>query len=266
MFRIKPLILFSVFIFLFGCAVVPITGRRQLSLISNSQLVALSNTNYRQILKESKFSQDSLNIQLVKDVGSDIAQAAEEFLKENGMENEIKSYQWEFSLIEDDEKANAFAMPGGKIAVYTGILEVTKDKDGLATVMAHEVAHAIANHGGERISQMLLVELGGATLSEALSKNPGKTTQIWMLAYGLGTNIGVILPYSRTQELEADRIGLILMAKAGYDPMAAIPFWERMNEKAKSRPLEFLSTHPAPERRIEDIRKAIPEALEYYKK
>lgn len=203
---------------------------------------------------------------MVKEVGNKVAQATEQFLKESGLEDEAESYEWEFNLIEDDEIANAFCLPGGKIAVYTGILEVAQGKDGLATVIAHEVAHAIANHGGERISQLLLVELGAVTLSEALSKNPNQTSQLWMMAYGLGANLGVMLPYGRTQELEADRIGLILMAKAGYDPRVAIPFWERMNENAKSRPLEFLSTHPAPERRIEDIRKALSEALEYYKK
>jgi len=265
MLRNKLSILFVVSLFLFGCAVVPITGRKQFSLISNVQLLTLSQTNYQQVLNESKLSKDISKIQTVERVGNKIAQATEQFLRENNMADQIKDYQWEFKLIEDDEIVNAFCMPGGKIGVYTGILEVAKDDEGIATVLAHEVAHAIANHAGERISQLLLVELGEVTLSDALSKNPGKTSQIWMLAYGIGTNIGIILPYSRTQELEADRIGLILMAKAGYDPRSAISFWERMNEKAKSRPLEFLSTHPAPERRIEDIRKTIPEALEYYK-
>ncbi len=266
MIKLKSALIFIFLIFCFGCAVVPITGRTQFSLISSSQLIALSNTNYRQVLEESKLSQNSVQVQAVKDVGEKVAQATEKFLREVGMDNDIKNYEWEFNLIDDDEVENAFCMPGGKIAVYSGILELTQDDDGLATVIAHEIAHAVANHGGERISQMLLVELGGATLQEALSDNPGKTSQIWMMAYGLGANLGIILPYSRTQELEADRIGLILMAKAGYDPRAVIPFWERMNENAKSRPLEFLSTHPAPERRIEDIRKAIPEALDYYNK
>jgi predicted Zn-dependent protease len=263
MFRLKVLII--VLILLTGCVVVPITGRKQLSLISDSQLIALSNSNYDQILKESKLSNDVAKINMVKAIGNNIADATEQFMRENSMADQIDDYGWEFKLIEDNKVANAFCLPGGKIAVYAGILEITKDDDGLATVLAHEIAHAIANHGGERISQMLLVELGEATLSDALSKNPGKTSEIWMLAYGLGTNLGVILPYSRTQELEADRIGLILMAKAGYDPRSAIPFWERMNEKSEFRPLEFLSTHPAPEKRMEDIRKAIPEALTYYK-
>jgi predicted Zn-dependent protease len=266
MFRFRIVNLFIILLFLSGCAVVPITGRRQFSFIPNSQLVTLSNDNYQQILSESKLSQDTAQTEIVKEVGNNIAQATEKFLKESGKEKELESYKWEFNLIEDKETANAFCLPGGKIAVYTGILDITQDKDGLATVIAHEVAHAIANHGGERVSQLLLVEVGAVTLSEALSKNPSKTSQLWQLAYGLGTNLGVVLPYSRLQELEADRIGLILMAKAGYDPSAAIPFWERMNEKSKSRPLEFLSTHPAPARRIEDIKKAMPEALKYYNK
>ncbi|MFC1708805.1 M48 family metallopeptidase [Candidatus Omnitrophota bacterium] len=263
--KVKSFALFIVIIFLTGCAVVPITGRKQFSLISSSQLMTLSNDNYRQILSESELSQDLLKLEMVKEVGNKVALATEKFLRENDLEKEVESYKWEFNLIEDDEIANAFCLPGGKIAVYTGILEVAQDKDGLATVIAHEVAHAIANHGGERISRMLLVNLGAVTLSEALSKNPDKTGNIWMMAYGLGANLGVVLPHSRLQELEADRIGLILMAKAGYDPRSAIPFWQRMNEKSKSRPLEFLSTHPAPAKRIEDIIKVLPEALEHYK-
>lgn len=265
MFKIKPLTLFIFFIFFVGCVVVPITGRKQFSLISSVQLLSLSQANYKQILEESEFSQDFLKTKMIERVGNKIASATEQFLRENNMADQIEDYQWEFKLIEDDENVNAFCMPGGRIGVYTGILEVSRDDVGMATVLAHEIAHAIANHAGERMSHLLLVELGEATLADALNKNPGKTSQIWMLAYGIGTNVGIILPYSRTQELEADRIGLILMAKAGYDPRNAISFWKRMNEKAKSRPVEFLSTHPVPERRMEDIRKAMPEALEYYR-
>jgi predicted Zn-dependent protease len=152
------------------------------------------------------------------------------------------------------------------VGVYSGILPVAHGENGLAVVMGHEVAHAIANHGGERMSQLLLAQLGGMALSTAVKEQPEKTQQLAMLAYGVGAHVGVLLPYSRKHESEADRIGLILMARAGYDPRAAIPFWQRMNEQGGERPPEFLSTHPAPERRIQDIRDQIPEAMKYYQK
>ncbi|MEK6635205.1 MAG: M48 family metallopeptidase, partial [Planctomycetota bacterium] len=170
-----------------------------------------------------------------------------------------------FKLIQDDKTVNAFCMPGGKIAVYTGILPITQDENGLAVVLGHEVAHALANHGGERMSQLLLAQMGATTLSAALSQQPQQTRQLLLQVYGIGANVGVILPYSRNHELEADHIGLIIMARAGYDPRTAIPFWQRMNDKAGKRPPEFLSTHPAPIKRIEDIRNKIPEAMKYYK-
>ena len=186
-------------------------------------------------------------------------------MRENGMEKEIETYHWEFNLIEDDKTINAFCMPGGKIAVYTGILPVTQDENGLAVVLGHEVAHALANHGGERMSQMMLAQLGATSLSVALSSQPALAKDLIMQAYGVGANVGVLLPYSRRHELEADHIGLILMARGGYDPRTAIPFWQRMNNVGGERPPEFLSTHPTPEKRIEDIQKEIPEAMKYYK-
>jgi len=156
-------------------------------------------------------------------------------------------------------------MPGGKVAVYTGLLSITQDENGLAVVMGHEVAHAIAKHGNERMSQALLAQFGAIGLSLALARSPGLTSDIFMQAYGVGTQVGFLLPYSRIHESEADRIGLVLMAKAGYDPRAAIGLWQRMNAKGGSRPPEFLSTHPAPESRIRDIESYIPEAMQYYK-
>ncbi|MFC1703517.1 M48 family metallopeptidase [Candidatus Omnitrophota bacterium] len=250
---------------LIGCATVPVTGRKQLSLVSSSQLFALSSDSYRQLISKAKLSTDTENTQMLQEVGKRIAVAAEEFMRENNMAQEIQSYRWEFNLIEDEKAVNAFAMPGGKVAVYTGILPVTKDADGLATVVGHEIAHVMANHGGERMSQLLLVNLGGIALATAVRQKPNETQQYVMIAYGLGANVGVLLPYSRTHESESDRIGLILMARAGYDPRKAIGFWERMNAQKKLRPPEFLSTHPAPARRIDDIRKTIPEAMGYYK-
>lgn len=252
--------------FVAGCATVPITGRRQLSLIPASTLLSVSVQSYDQLLKESKLSSDAQNTALVRAVGRNIGAAAEQFLRDNGLEGEIKNYQWDFNLIEDPKTVNAFCMPGGKVAVYTGILPLTQDANGLAVVVGHEVAHAIANHGNERMSQMLLVQLGGMTLEQALSEKPQQTQQLWMAAYGLGANVGILLPYSRGNELEADHIGLVLMARAGYDPGTAIPFWERMNAAGGAAPPEFLSTHPAPATRINDMKKYLPEAMKYYKK
>jgi predicted Zn-dependent protease len=188
-------------------------------------------------------------------------------MRANGMSAVAGTYKWEFSLIQDDATANAFCMSGGKVGVYTGILPITQNSAGLAVVVAHEVAHALANHGGERMSQLLLAQLGGMALSQAIRQKPEETQQLAMAAYGLGANVGVLLPYDRKQESEADRIGLILMAQAGYDPQAAIAFWQRMEAKGSGgAPPEFLSTHPSHATRIEDLRKWLPEALTYYKK
>lgn len=248
-----------------GCATVPLTERKTLRLVSDSELATLSIQQYSEVLKKSKLSNDPGKVHLVKRVGERIARASEAFMKDSGMEADIKNYKWEFNLIEDDQVANAWCMPGGKVAVYTGILPITHDESGLAVVLGHEIAHAIANHGNERMSEALLVQLGGASLSLALSKEPALTNQLFMAAYGLGANVGILLPYSRVHESEADRIGLVLMAKAGYDPRVAVPFWQRMNEKGEARPPEFLSTHPAPETRIKQIQALIPEAMKYYR-
>jgi predicted Zn-dependent protease len=248
-----------------GCATVPVTGRKSLNILPDSELLSMSLQQYNDVLKKSKLSNDPAKIQMVKRVGEKIASATEQFFTEKGMESEIRNYKWEFSLIEDDKVVNAWCMPGGKVAVYTGILPITQTDTGLAVVMGHEIAHAIAKHGNERMSQGMLAQLGAVGLSAALSTNPGATSEIFMAAYGLGANVGILLPYGRLQESEADQIGLIIMAKAGYDPREAVPFWKRMNEKGGSRPPEFLSTHPTPETRIKDIEAEIPEAMKYYK-
>ena len=250
---------------LFACSTVPVTGRRSLNILPDSELLSMSLQQYNDTLKKSKLSNDPAKVQMVKRVGERIAKATGEFFKENGMESEIQNYKWEFNLIEDDKVVNAWCMPGGKVAVYTGILPITQNDTGLAVVMGHEIAHAIAKHGNERMSQGLLAQLGAVGLSAALSSHPGPTSQIFMAAFGLGANVGLLLPYGRLQESEADHIGLVLMAKAGYDPRQAVPFWQRMNEKGGSRPPEFLSTHPAPETRIKDIEAEIPDAMRYYK-
>ncbi|MGB7919588.1 MAG: M48 family metallopeptidase [Desulfobacterales bacterium] len=248
-----------------GCAEVPITGRQSLHLVPESELLTLSLQQYNDVLQKSKLSTDDQKVAMVRRVGNRVAKAAESFLAESGHQDLIKNFQWQFNLIEDDQTVNAWVMPGGKAAVYTGILPFTKDETGLAVVLGHEVGHALANHGNERMSQGLLANMGGMALSVALSSQPQMTQELAMAAFGAGASIGVLLPYSRLQESEADHIGLILMARAGYDPREAVPFWQRMNASPGSRPPELLSTHPAPETRITKIKALIPEAMAYYR-
>jgi predicted Zn-dependent protease len=250
---------------LLACATVPLTERKTLRLIPDSELLSLSFQQYSDVLRKSRLSNDPMKVQMVKRVGEKIARSCEEFLRESKLESDIKNYKWEFNLIEDDKVVNAWCMPGGKVAFYTGILPLTQDETGIAVVMGHEVAHAMAKHGNERMSEALLVQLGGVGLSVALAKQPNQTKQIFLGVYGVTANVGIMLPYSRLHESEADRIGLVLMAKAGYNPREAIPFWQRMNKQGGSKPPEFLSTHPAPETRIKDIQSHIPEAMKYYK-
>ena len=246
-----------------SCTTVPITNRRQFAVIPSSQMLGLSKQQYGQVLNESKLSNDKKQEALIRKVGNRIAGAVDEYYQENGLSN---NFQWEYNLIEDDEVVNAWCMPGGKIAFYTGILKYTQDEVGIATVMGHEVAHAIAKHGNERMSQGLVANLGTTALSVALQDKPQQAQQLFMTAFGLGAQYGILLPYGRLQESEADRIGLILMAKAGYDPRAATEFWQRMAQSKKSAPPEFLSTHPSDQRRINDIGKHLPEALTHYNK
>jgi len=254
-----------ILLFFIGCSTVPITGRKQLSFIPQTELLTLSDQSYKDTLSKSTLSTNAVQTAEVAEVGQKIAGAAETFMKENGMAKDIANYKWEFNLVQDDKTVNAFCMPGGKIVVYTGILPVTQDKNGLATVMSHEVAHAIANHGGERMSQELLVQAGGMGLAQITKSKPVLAQKILMQAYGAGSQVGILLPYSRSHESEADHIGLVLMARAGYDPKTAAAFWERMNTMGGATPPEFLSTHPATSRRISDINKEIPEAEKYYK-
>ena len=210
---------------------------------------------YQDILRKSEVSRDPQLNDLVTRVGTRIAQATGRM-----------DYRWEFRVIEEAKQVNAFALPGGKVAVYTGILPVTKDDAGLATVLGHEVAHAVARHGGERVSQGLLVQVGLATAQAAMAKGDPRTVQLVTGLLGAGAAVGVVLPFSRAQESEADHLGLIYMAKAGYNPREAIPFWQRMEQAARGRPTppEFLSTHPSHGTRIRQIEQWIPEALQHY--
>ncbi len=248
-----------------SCSEVAITGRKQLNLVPASIMNSMSLQSYNTFLSQSKLSTDSKNTRMVKDVGGRISKAVEEYCRENGLASEIADYTWEFNLV-DDPNVNAWCMPGGKVVVYTGLLPVTQNEAGLAVVMGHEIAHAIAKHGAERMTQGLLVEMGGMALSEALANKPAQTQELFMQSYGIGTELGVLLPYSRLHENEADRMGLIFMAMAGYNPNEAVSFWERMAASSKGpKPPELLSTHPADATRIRNIQNLIPEAMQYYK-
>lgn len=250
---------------LYGCATVPITGRRQLSLVSNEEIIPMSFTQYEQVLKESKLSDDKEQVAKVKQVGKRIQKAVEQYMQDNNYNDYLDGFVWDFNLIEEDV-VNAWCMPGGKVAFYTGILATCQDEKGIAVVMGHEVAHAIANHGRERMSSGLVANglLGG--VSVAVGQNPSMTNEILMQSIGAGTKLGM-LSFSRKHESEADKMGLIFMAMAGYDPGEAPKFWERMsaNSSGSTQP-EFMSTHPSHETRISDLKAQIPEAMKYYKK
>ncbi len=261
-----PLLCLLTALLITSCATVPITGRSQLNLVPASSMLSLSSEQYRTFLRKHKLSKNRTETARVQRVGRKLQTSVERYFRERGLSSELRNYSWEFNLIQN-KSPNAWCMPGGKIVVYTGILPYTKNDAGLAVVMAHEIAHAVAKHGNERMSQMLLTQMGGAALSSALRNSPKKTRQLWLSAFGIGSQLGYVLPYSRIQEYEADRIGLIFMAMAGYDPGAAIPFWQRMSRNpGKGKPPEFLSTHPTDSKRIARIRQALPEARRYYRK
>jgi predicted Zn-dependent protease len=261
----SKLIIFIIIIFIItACSRVLISNRRQLSLIPNSSMLQMSFDQYGQFLEENVISADVEKTAMVKRVGKNIQKAVEQYFIENNLEEELKNYDWEFNLVESNE-VNAWCMPGGKVVFYTGILPLTKDENGIAVIMGHEIAHAIAGHGNERMSQGLVAQLGGVTLAVALSEKPEQTQQLWMSAFGAGTQLGVLLPFSRLHENEADHLGLIFMSMAGYNPNHAISFWRRMAEmKGGQAPPEFISTHPSDENRIAQIEKLMPEALKYY--
>nr|WP_114783655.1 M48 family metallopeptidase [Botryobacter ruber] len=251
-------------VMLAACTTVPITGRRQLSLVSDAQMMALSYDAYDQFLKEHKLSNDAQATAMVKRVGQRIQGAVERYMAQNNMSGELEGYQWEFNLIQDPQ-VNAWAMAGGKTVVYTGLLPVAQNETGLAVVMGHEIAHAIAKHSSERMSQQLVQQYGGQTLSALAGSQPQAAQALINTIYGVGSGLGM-LKYGRTQESEADRLGLIFMAMAGYNPQEAIPFWQRMQAKAEGPGTpEFLSTHPSPDTRISDLQRWMPEAMKYYK-
>ena len=238
-----------------SCYTAPVTGRSQLILLTLSQENEMGITAFKEVLQTSTISDNQSYNEAVTRVGNRIAKVAD-----------TPNYEWDFKVIQDDEQINAFALPGGKVGVYTGILQVAKTDAGLATVMAHEIAHVAARHGGERVSSEMLAQLGAVGLSAALGGSNPYVTEAVMQAYGLGANVGVLLPFNRGQESEADRIGLIYMARAGYNPREAILFWQRMDEavRGQSQPPEFLSTHPGYGTRIRNLQMWLPEAMPYY--
>ena len=263
---LRKIFLLLLICYLSGCSTVPITGRKQLDLIPSSQVITLSFDSYKEVLKTTKLSTNQQQTAMVKNVGLRIKDAVERYMKEHHFEAGLKGFAWEFNLLES-QTVNAFCMPGGKVAFYTGIIPICKDETGIAVVMGHEVAHAIANHGGERMSQGLIQQFGGMAVTVALQEKPKETQQLAMAAYGAGSTVFGILPYSRLHESEADKMGLIFMAMAGYNPQEAPVFWERMSSMNKGKtPPEFLSTHPADETRIRDLKNAMPEAMNYYTK
>ena len=250
--KLFPVALLLLILVVAACAKAPITNRTQIILLPRSFEMELGASAYLNILETEKISRNAHYNRVVRRVGRRIAAVSH-----------TPDLKWQYTVF-DSEQVNAFALPGGKIGVYTGMMPVAKTEAGLATVMAHEVAHATARHGGERMTLGILLEMGSAALASAMRKKDEKTTGRVLAAYGIGSALGVALPFSRKQESEADRIGLIYMAKAGYDPREAVPFWERMGAAGRGSPPEFLSTHPGYRTRIKNLRKWMPEALEYY--
>jgi predicted Zn-dependent protease len=243
-----------------SCATNPMTGKKTLNLVSNSELFPASFQQYGQFLKENKVVQGTADAKRVETIGIKIKDAAEKYLASIGQNQYLKEYRWEYKLVESKD-VNAWCLPGGKIVVYTGILSVTKDDAGLATVMAHEVSHALANHGAQRMSAAKLQGVGAVGVAALTGGQSAESQSMWRQLYGVGSQVGIMLPFSRGHESEADKIGLTLMAIAGYNPQEAIAFWKRMAAQSggNSQP-EFMSTHPSDATRVANLQNLIPEA------
>lgn len=258
--KIIGLILITVFVI--ACAKVPITGRKQTNLLPESEMIGMSTAQYSEVLSASNVVTSGADAQMIQRVGDRISAAVEKYLDDHHMSKRYEGFQWEFKLIQEDI-VNAWCMPGGKVAFYTGILPVCQDEKGVAVVMGHEIAHAIARHGNERMSQGLIAQLGISAIAVAMNENPSLTKDIFLQSVGIGTQLGM-LSFSRKHESEADHMGLVFMAMAGYDPREAPEFWERMSAGGGGQPPEFLSTHPSHETRISDLNAHMEEALKYY--
>ncbi len=251
-------------LFLAGCSSVPLTGRKQVLLVSDQEVLSSSLTQYNDYIKSATKSTDKAKSAMVTRVGQKIAAATEQYLRANGMADEVKNFAWEFNLVKDTQ-VNAFCMPGGKIVVYEGLLPLVASDDELAVVLGHEVAHAVAKHSNERMSQQLMAQYGAALLGAAVNNKSQAVQQVASTVYGIGAQYGVMLPFSRKHESEADYMGLVFMTMAGYNPDVAINFWQKMSAGGGSTP-EFMSTHPSDATRIADIRKALPEIKAKYQR
>jgi predicted Zn-dependent protease len=252
---------------LHGCQTNPVTGRKSLDIIPASEMQTMSYSEYNTFLNSHKISTNAEQTAMVTRVGARIQKAVENYMAQNGKSNELAGFKWEFHLVEDPA-VNAWCMPGGKVVVYTGIMPVVQNETGLAVVLAHEIGHAIANHGAERMSQGIVQQLGGVALSVALSNKPAQTKALFSQAYNTGTQVGILLPYSRLDESEADHMGLIFMSLAGYNPDEALTFWQRMKASSagSQKPSVLIATHPSDDKRISDIQKWLPEVKQKYYK
>lgn len=254
----------TIALILSACSSVMITGRKQLLIVSDAEVLSMSATAYKQFVDSAPKSKDKANTALVEKVGHRIADAVTSYMNNNGLAADLPNYAWEFNLVQDSA-INAFCMPGGKVVFFEGILAKTKTEAGMAVVMGHEVAHAVAKHSNERMSQQMVASYGASITDLLLSNRSATTRQTINILYGIGTEMGVMLPYSRKHEYEADRLGLIFMAMAGYDPNEAVSFWERMSAGDSGSTLEFMSTHPTDQNRIAKLKVLLPEALVFYK-
>lgn len=258
----KIVILPLLMLLVWSCATNPLTGRQSLSLVSNTQLFPQAFAQYDQVLKESKIDKTSADAKMINNVGQRIKYAAEKFYKEQGLSQALQGYEWEFTLIQNNQ-LNAWCMPGGKVAFYSGILPVCKNETGVAVVMGHEVSHALAGHSAEQMSQAVAAQYGGQIIGSSISND--QWANIFNQYYPAVAQVG-LLRYGRKMELDADEAGLYLMAMAGYNPQEATAFWERMQQASSGQqaPPEFLSTHPNPGNRIAQIQAIMPKAMEYY--
>lgn len=246
-----------------SCGSVPITGRRQLNLVSDQEVLSSSLSQYSSYMQGAKRSANTTQSAMVTRVGRKLAAATESYLNNNGLSEEVKNFSWEFNLVQDDQ-LNAFCMPGGKIVVYEGLMKIISSDDELAVVLGHEVAHAVAKHSNERMSQQLLTQYGAQVLSGALSNKSSAVRSVANSVYGIGAQYGMTLPFSRKHESEADYMGLILMTIAGYNPDVAVGFWQKMSAGGSAAVPEFMSTHPSDQTRISDIQKHLPEVKQKY--
>jgi predicted Zn-dependent protease len=265
--KVMKIILKSMFVFLltvvtYSCSTVPILGRKQINLLPESQLVGMSLTSYKEFLDTNQVISSGAYFDMVKNTGNKIAFAVGNFLAQNNLSNRLDDFNWEFNLVKSDVP-NAWCMPGGKVVFYEAIMPICMNEDGVAVVMGHEIAHAVARHGNERMSQGLIAQFGGMALDVAMKEQPEQTRSIFLNSYGIGAQVGLMLPFSRKHEYEADELGLIFMTMAGYNPNEAVAFWKRMSKLGGSNVPEYLSTHPLSEKRIQALEKLLPEMEKY---